>query len=196
MPFGAPKDEIRARIDAIAAVVRSLEGDALRAALDKELPEILAAAREASRRTTGMRPYDEQILGAIVLHQGKIAEMRTGEGKTLVATLPTFLNALTGRGVHVVGRGDVAAIEILVLLVEHLAVVCVRHCSFRTFLGITTSGFMLVSDRDNFRLGDISPDRINSVSVASFSRPTNHANSQSFRHFLPLRFFWQPIAAC
>jgi preprotein translocase subunit SecA len=71
----ASDGEIRARIDAISAVLRTLEGDALKAALDKELPEILAAAREASRRTTGMRPYDEQILGAIVLHQGKIAEM-------------------------------------------------------------------------------------------------------------------------
>jgi preprotein translocase subunit SecA len=90
-------------------VLRTLEGDALKAALDKELPEILAAAREASRRTTGMRPYDEQILGAIVLHQGKIAEMRTGEGKTLVGPLGATVNAVGGRGVHVVTVNDYLA---------------------------------------------------------------------------------------
>jgi preprotein translocase subunit SecA len=105
----ASDGEIRARIDAISAVLRTLEGDALKAALDKELPEILAAAREASRRTTGMRPYDEQILGAIVLHQGKIAEMRTGEGKTLVGPLGATVNAVGGRGVHVVTVNDYLA---------------------------------------------------------------------------------------
>jgi preprotein translocase subunit SecA len=105
----ASDSEIRARIDAISAVLRTLEGDALKVALDKELPEILAAAREASRRTTGMRPYDEQILGAIVLHQGKIAEMRTGEGKTLVGPLGATVNAVGGRGVHVVTVNDYLA---------------------------------------------------------------------------------------
>jgi preprotein translocase subunit SecA len=105
----ASDSEIRARIDAISAVLRTLENDALKAALDKELPEILAAAREASRRTTGMRPYDEQILGAIVLHQGKIAEMRTGEGKTLVGPLGATVNAVGGRGVHVVTVNDYLA---------------------------------------------------------------------------------------
>ena len=105
----ASDGEIRARIDAISAVLRTLEGDALKTALDKELPEILAAAREASRRTTGMRPYDEQILGAIVLHQGKIAEMRTGEGKTLVGPLGATVNAVGGRGVHVVTVNDYLA---------------------------------------------------------------------------------------
>ncbi len=105
----ATDNEIRARIDAISAVLRTLEGDALKTALDKELPEILAAAREASRRTTGMRPYEEQILGAIVLHQGKIAEMRTGEGKTLVGPLGATVNAVGGRGVHVVTVNDYLA---------------------------------------------------------------------------------------
>ena len=105
----ASDSEIRARIDAISSVVRTLEGDALKTALDRELPEILAAAREASRRTTGMRPYDEQILGAIVLHQGKIAEMRTGEGKTLVGPLGATVNAVGGRGVHVVTVNDYLA---------------------------------------------------------------------------------------
>ena len=105
----ASDSEIRARIDAISAVVRTLDGNALKTALDRELPEILAAAREASRRTTGMRPYDEQILGAIVLHQGKIAEMRTGEGKTLVGPLGATVNAVGGRGVHVVTVNDYLA---------------------------------------------------------------------------------------
>src|SRR6266576_6811730 len=69
-----------------------------RAALDEILPEAFALVREASVRTTGMRHFDVQLIGGIVLHQGKIAEMRTGEGKTLVSTLPAYLNALTGRG--------------------------------------------------------------------------------------------------
>ena len=65
--------------------------------------------REASKRTIGLRHYDVQLIGGIVLHQGKIAEMRTGEGKTLVATLPLYLNALTGRGVHLVTVNDYLA---------------------------------------------------------------------------------------
>jgi preprotein translocase subunit SecA len=79
------------------------------AALDEILPEAFAAVREASVRRTGMRHYDVQLIGGMVLHSGKIAEMRTGEGKTLVATLPTYLNALTGKGVHVVTVNDYLA---------------------------------------------------------------------------------------
>src|SRR6266480_4074095 len=78
-------------------------------ALKEILPEAFALVREASKRTTGMRHFDVQMIGGIVLHQGKIAEMRTGEGKTLVATLPTYLNALAGRGVHVVTVNDYLA---------------------------------------------------------------------------------------
>ena len=70
--------------------------------LDDLLPEAFAVVREASRRVLGMRHFDVQLLGGICLHEGKIAEMRTGEGKTLVGTLPTYLNALTGKGVHVI----------------------------------------------------------------------------------------------
>src|ERR671938_573185 len=77
--------------------------------LDEILPEAFATVREASVRTTGMRHFDVQLIGGIVLHEGKIAEMRTGEGKTLVATLPSYLNALTGRGVHVVTVNDYLA---------------------------------------------------------------------------------------
>jgi preprotein translocase subunit SecA len=78
-------------------------------ALDDLLPEAFAAGREASRRTTGLRHFDVQLIGGIVLHQGKIAEMKTGEGKTLVATLPLYLNALEGRGAHLVTVNDYLA---------------------------------------------------------------------------------------
>ena len=77
--------------------------------LDSLLPEAFAVAREASRRVTGMEPFDVQVIGGIVLHQGRIAEMRTGEGKTLVAVLPSYLNALEGKGVHVVTVNDYLA---------------------------------------------------------------------------------------
>ena len=105
----ASAEDIRARMDAIAAQLRALSGDAQRAALDEALPEVLAAAREAARRTIKLRPYDVQILGAIVLHQGKIPEMRTGEGKTLVGPLAAAVNALTGAGVHVITVNDYLA---------------------------------------------------------------------------------------
>ena len=77
--------------------------------LDDLLPEAFAAVREASVRTTGMKHFRVQVLGGIVLHQGRIAEMRTGEGKTLVATLPAYLNALEGKGVHIVTVNDYLA---------------------------------------------------------------------------------------
>ncbi|MGB5420946.1 MAG: preprotein translocase subunit SecA [Desulfobacterales bacterium] len=77
--------------------------------LDDLLPEAFAVVREASRRTLNMRHFDVQLLGGIVLHQGKIAEMKTGEGKTLVATLPAYLNALTGEGVHIITVNDYLA---------------------------------------------------------------------------------------
>ena len=77
--------------------------------MDKVLPEAFAAVREAAKRTLGMRHYDVQLIGGMVLHQGKIAEMKTGEGKTLVATLPVYLNALAGKGVHVVTVNDYLA---------------------------------------------------------------------------------------
>jgi preprotein translocase subunit SecA len=100
----AKTDEFRARLKA------SLEaGNSLQEALDELLPEAFAAVREASKRTIGLRPYDVQLIGGMVLHAGKIAEMRTGEGKTLVATLPLYLNALAGRGAHLVTVNDYLA---------------------------------------------------------------------------------------
>src|SRR5439155_4777502 len=77
--------------------------------LEEVLPEAFAVVREAAKRTVRMRHFDVQLLGGIVLHYGKIAEMKTGEGKTLVATLPAYLNALTGRSVHIVTVNDYLA---------------------------------------------------------------------------------------
>ena len=77
--------------------------------LDDILPEAFATVREASKRVLGMRHFDVQLIGGIILHQGRIAEMKTGEGKTLVATLPVYLNALTGKGVYVIIVNDYIA---------------------------------------------------------------------------------------
>ena len=77
--------------------------------LDDLLPEAFATVREAAKRVLNMEPYRVQLIGGIILHQGRIAEMRTGEGKTLVSTLPAYLNALEGKGVHVVTVNDYLA---------------------------------------------------------------------------------------
>ncbi len=110
------------RINALEPSISSLSDEALKAkttefkerlsrgeTLDDILPEAFAVVREAGKRVLNMRHFDVQLIGGIVLHQGKIAEMRTGEGKTLVATLPVYLNALTGKGVHVVTVNDYLA---------------------------------------------------------------------------------------
>ncbi len=96
-------DELRAKTGAFKERIERGES------LDSLLPEAFAVVREAAKRTLNMRHYDVQLIGGIVLHQGKIAEMKTGEGKTLVATLPVYLNALTGKGVHVVTVNDYLA---------------------------------------------------------------------------------------
>jgi preprotein translocase subunit SecA len=92
----------RLEVDRIKKEIRTVEEDEL----EEILPQAFAAVREASKRTTGLRHYDVQLLGGMVLHHGTIAEMKTGEGKTLVATLPLYLNALAGRGVHLVTPND------------------------------------------------------------------------------------------
>lgn len=114
--------QIVKQINALESEIQALSDDALRAktevfkqryqqgeSLDKLLPEAFAVVREGSKRALGMRHFDVQLIGGMVLNAGKIAEMRTGEGKTLVATLPTYLNALTGKGVHVVTVNDYLA---------------------------------------------------------------------------------------
>ncbi|MHB8050497.1 MAG: preprotein translocase subunit SecA, partial [Coriobacteriia bacterium] len=93
-------DELRAKTDEFRTRLEAGE------TLDELLPEAFAVVREASKRTLGMRHFDVQMIGGIVLHRGNIAEMKTGEGKTLVATLPVYLNALEGKGVHVVTVND------------------------------------------------------------------------------------------
>jgi preprotein translocase subunit SecA len=95
--------ELRAKTDEFKAKLK--DGSSL----DELLPEAFAAVREAARRTIGQRHFDEQLMGGIVLHQGKIAEMKTGEGKTLVATLPLYLNSLTGKGCHLATVNDYLA---------------------------------------------------------------------------------------
>jgi len=110
------------RINAYEAEIRALSDDQLRAqtpkfktrieqgeSLDDLLPEAFATVREASLRTLKMRHFDVQLIGGIVLHEGKIAEMKTGEGKTLAATLPAYLNALSAKGVHIVTVNDYLA---------------------------------------------------------------------------------------
>jgi preprotein translocase subunit SecA len=93
----------------LAKARRKREGEEVQAALDEVLPDVFAMGREAMRRTLAMRHFDVQLIGGAVLHQGKIAEMKTGEGKTFVPTLAAALNALTGRGVHVVTVNDYLA---------------------------------------------------------------------------------------
>ena len=96
--------ELQAKTDEFKERLKDVEDDAKREEklLDEMLPEAFAVAREASRRTLGLEPFLVQIMGGIALHKGDIAEMKTGEGKTLTATMPVYLNALTGRGVHVI----------------------------------------------------------------------------------------------
>ena len=107
----ALEEGMKARDDAALAAVTAALKERLTAgeSLDALLPEAFAAVREASRRAHGERPYDVQLMGGMALHEGKIAEMRTGEGKTLAATLPAYLNALTGEAVHIVTVNDYLA---------------------------------------------------------------------------------------
>lgn len=114
--------KVVAKINALEPSIQALSDDELRQkttefkerhqageSLDKLLPEAFAVCREASLRVNGMRHYDVQLIGGITLHEGKIAEMKTGEGKTLMATLAIYLNAISGKGVHVVTVNDYLA---------------------------------------------------------------------------------------
>ena len=96
-------EQLRAKTDEFRTRLQNGETE------DDILPEAFAAIREADARVLGMRPYRVQVMGGLVLHQGRIAEMKTGEGKTLVSTLPAYLNALSGKGVHVVTVNDYLA---------------------------------------------------------------------------------------
>ncbi len=102
-------DELRSKTVDFRTRLEKTSENLLQDCLDDLLPEAFAVVREASKRVLGMRHFDVQLIGGMVLHEGQIAEMKTGEGKTLVATLPSYLNALTGRGVHVVTVNDYLA---------------------------------------------------------------------------------------
>jgi preprotein translocase subunit SecA len=141
------------------------------ASLEDILPEAFAVVREASRRTTKMRHFDVQLIGGIVLHQGKIAEMKTGEGKTLVATLPAYLNALSGRGVHIVTVNDYLAkrdtewmgaiyrfLGLSVGTIQHDLGDADRYTAYRADITYGTNnefGFDYLRDNMKFRLADL-----------------------------------------
>jgi preprotein translocase subunit SecA len=147
------------------------------ATLDDLLPEAFAVVREASRRTTRMRHFDVQLVGGVVLHQGKIAEMKTGEGKTLVATLPAYLNALTGQGVHIVTVNDYLAkrdtewmgaiyrfLGLTVGTIQHDIGDAERYTAYRCDITYGTNnefGFDYLRDNMKFRLTDLAQREFN-----------------------------------
>ncbi len=147
------------------------------AALDDILPEAFAVVREASRRTTRMRHFDVQIVGGVVLHQGKIAEMKTGEGKTLVATLPAYLNALDGHGVHIVTVNDYLAkrdtewmgaiyrfLGLTVGTIQHGLDDAARRAAYGSDITYGTNnefGFDYLRDNMKFRLEDLAQREFN-----------------------------------
>jgi preprotein translocase subunit SecA len=141
------------------------------ATLDDILPETFAVVREASRRTTQMRHFDVQLIGGVVLHRGMISEMKTGEGKTLVATLPAYLNALDGKGVHIVTVNDYLAkrdtewmgaiyrfLGLSVGTIQHDMSDADRHAAYRCDITYGTNnefGFDYLRDNMKFRLSDL-----------------------------------------
>ena len=189
--FGSDNDRTLKRITPLVSVINGLEpriqpltDDQLRAktaefkemlaqgaSLDDILPEAFAVVREASRRTTRMRHFDVQLVGGAVLHQGKIAEMKTGEGKTLVATLPAYLNALSGKGVHIVTVNDYLAkrdtewmgaiyrfLGLSVGTIQHDLGDAERYTAYRADITYGTNnefGFDYLRDNMKFRLADL-----------------------------------------
>ena len=147
------------------------------ASLDDILPEAFAVVREASRRTTKMRHFDVQLIGGVVLHKGMIAEMKTGEGKTLVATLPAYLNALTGHGVHIVTVNDYLArrdtewmgaiyrfLGLSVGTIQHDLGDADRFTAYRADITYGTNnefGFDYLRDNMKFRLADLAQREFN-----------------------------------
>src|SRR5512138_100732 len=147
------------------------------ASLDDILPEAFAVVREASRRTTKMRHFDVQLIGGVVLHKGMIAEMKTGEGKTLVATLPAYLNALSGHGVHIVTVNDYLArrdtewmgaiyrfLGLSVGTIQHDLGDAERYTAYRADITYGTNnefGFDYLRDNMKFRLADLAQREFN-----------------------------------
>jgi preprotein translocase subunit SecA len=147
------------------------------ATLDDILPEAFAVVREASRRTTRMRHFDVQLVGGVVLHRGMISEMKTGEGKTLVATLPAYLNALDGKGVHIVTVNDYLAkrdtewmgaiyrfLGLTVGTIQHDIGDAERYTAYRADITYGTNnefGFDYLRDNMKFRLADLAQREFN-----------------------------------
>ncbi len=195
--FGTDNDRTLKRITPLVSAINALEprlqpltDDQLRAktaefkeklaqgaSLEDVLPEAFAVVREASRRTTRMRHFDVQLVGGMVLHQGKIAEMKTGEGKTLVATLPAYLNALSGQGVHIVTVNDYLAkrdtewmgaiyrfLGLSVGTIQHDLGDAERHTAYRADITYGTNnefGFDYLRDNMKFRLSDLAQREFN-----------------------------------
>jgi preprotein translocase subunit SecA len=195
--FGNDNDRALKRITPLVSVINDLEpriqaltDDQLRgktvefreklsqgASLDDLLPEAFAVVREASRRTTKMRHFDVQLIGGAVLHQGRIAEMKTGEGKTLVATLPAYLNALPGQGVHIVTVNDYLArrdtewmgaiyrfLGLTVGTIVHDLGDAERYTAYRADITYGTNnefGFDYLRDNMKFRLADLAQREFN-----------------------------------
>jgi preprotein translocase subunit SecA len=189
--FGTDNDRVLKKLQPLVAAVNALEprikelSDAALlaktaefkeklaqgASVDDLLFEAFAVVREVSRRTTGMRHFDVQVLGGAVLHQGKIAEMKTGEGKTLVATLPAYLNALEGKGVHIVTVNDYLAkrdtewmgpifkfLGLTVGTIQHEMNDAERYTAYRADITYGTNnefGFDYLRDNMKFRLADL-----------------------------------------
>jgi preprotein translocase subunit SecA len=189
--FGTQNERTLARIRPFVDKINSLEGallplpdDRLAAKvaeyreragngepLDDLLPEVFAVVREAGRRVLKMRHFDVQLVGGVILHEGRIAEMRTGEGKTLAATLPIVLNALTGRGVHLVTVNDYLAkrdaewmgqlyrfLGLSVGVIVHGMDDAERQASYRADVTYGTNnefGFDYLRDNMKFRLEDM-----------------------------------------
>jgi preprotein translocase subunit SecA len=138
--------------------------------LDDILPEAFAHVREVAKRTMGMRHYDVQLIGGVLLHRGKITEMRTGEGKTLVATLPAALNALTGMGVHVVTVNDYLARRDAVWMGQIYAALGLR-------VGIINHDASYIYDADHIDKDEERDEHGSFHVVHEFLRPCNRAEA-------------------
>ena len=182
-PLVAPINDLEPRIQPLtddqlrAKTAEFKEKLAQGASVDDILPEAFAVVREASRRTTRMRHFDVQLVGGVVLHQGRIAEMKTGEGKTLVATLPAYLNALSGQGVHIVTVNDYLAkrdtewmgaiyrfLGLSVGTIQHALGDAERYTAYRADITYGTNnefGFDYLRDNMKFRLADLAQREFN-----------------------------------
>ncbi|MGB8959445.1 MAG: preprotein translocase subunit SecA [Candidatus Aminicenantales bacterium] len=195
--FGTENDRILKKIKPLVPVINDLEARvqpltdgelraktaefkeklAQGASPEDILPEAFAVVREASKRTTKMRHFDVQLIGGVVLHQGRIAEMKTGEGKTLVATLPAYLNALSGKGVHIVTVNDYLArrdtewmgaiyrfLGLTVGTIQHDLGDADRYTAYRADITYGTNnefGFDYLRDNMKFRLADLAQREFN-----------------------------------